>query len=122
MSRPIGSPTSSPRCCRGPSAGAPTRRKLTARACGMRFEGGSSERTLVRRVTRERAMTHTDQTHRPQAWRALAAAAAFAAASALTATPAAALTDPAVVAKGYKAPRDAWGHPDLAGVWSPATI
>jgi hypothetical protein len=26
------------------------------------------------------------------------------------------------VAKGYKAPRDSWGHPDLAGVWSPATI
>src|SRR4051812_32564172 len=47
------------------------------------------------------------------------------AASALTATtaPAAlAQSDPAAVAKGYKAPRDAWGHPDLSGVWSPATI
>lgn len=42
--------------------------------------------------------------------------------AALTALPAAALTNPAAVAKGYKAPRDAWGHPDLAGVWSPATI
>jgi len=42
--------------------------------------------------------------------------------TALAATPALALTDPAAVAKGYKAPRDAWGHPDLSGVWSPATI
>ncbi|MGZ3375472.1 MAG: hypothetical protein ACXU8S_02640 [Phenylobacterium sp.] len=40
----------------------------------------------------------------------------------LAAAPAMALTNPAAVAKGYKAPRDAWGHPDLAGVWSPATI
>ena len=38
------------------------------------------------------------------------------------ATSALALTDPAAVAKGYKAPRDAWGHPDLSGTWSPATI
>jgi len=52
----------------------------------------------------------------------LTAAVALAAAAALAAGPCAALTDPAAVAKGYKAPRDAWGHPDLAGVWSPATI
>ena len=31
-------------------------------------------------------------------------------------------TDPASVARGYKAPRDRWGHPDLSGTWSPATI
>ena len=43
-------------------------------------------------------------------------------AAALGAAPALALTNPAVAAKGYKAPRDAWGHPDMAGVWSPATI
>jgi len=42
--------------------------------------------------------------------------------AALAAVPAAAETDPTVVAKGYKAPRDAWGHPDLTGTWSPATI
>ncbi len=42
--------------------------------------------------------------------------------SALAAAPAMAQTDPATAAKGYKAPRDAWGHPDLSGVWSPATI
>ena len=36
--------------------------------------------------------------------------------------PALAQTQPATVAKGYKAPRDAWGRPDLSGVWSPATI
>ncbi|THD63841.1 MAG: hypothetical protein E8A49_03955 [Phenylobacterium sp.] len=35
---------------------------------------------------------------------------------------AAAQTDPAAVAKGYKAPRNAFGQPDLAGVWSNATI
>jgi hypothetical protein len=44
------------------------------------------------------------------------------AATALSAPAAHALTDPASVAHGYHAPRDAWGHPDLAGVWSPATI
>src|SRR5690349_13875174 len=46
----------------------------------------------------------------------------LAAATALSAPAAHALTDPASVAHGYHAPRDAWGHPDLAGVWSPATI
>jgi hypothetical protein len=54
--------------------------------------------------------------------RAFGAALACTALTALAATPAMALTDPATVAKGYKAPRDAWGHPDMAGVWSPATI
>ena len=38
------------------------------------------------------------------------------------ATPATAQTDPAAVAKGYKAPRNAFGQPDLSGVWSNATI
>ena len=38
------------------------------------------------------------------------------------ALPAAAQTNPAVVAKGYKAPRNAFGQPDLSGVWSNATI
>jgi hypothetical protein len=47
---------------------------------------------------------------------------ALLAATALAAPAAHALTDPASVAHGYHAPRDAWGHPDLAGVWSPATI
>jgi hypothetical protein len=47
------------------------------------------------------------------------AATALAASAAL---PAAAQTDPATVAKGYKAPRNAFGQPDLAGVWSNATI
>jgi hypothetical protein len=42
--------------------------------------------------------------------------------TALAASPAVAQSDPAAVAKGYRAPRDAWGHPDLSGVWSPATI
>ncbi|HEX2815115.1 MAG TPA: hypothetical protein VHN39_01880, partial [Phenylobacterium sp.] len=41
---------------------------------------------------------------------------------ALAAPPALAQTDPAAVAKGYHAPRDAWGRPDLTGTWSPATI
>jgi hypothetical protein len=41
---------------------------------------------------------------------------------ALVATPALSQTDPAAAAKGYHAPRDAWGHPDLTGTWSPATI
>ncbi len=54
--------------------------------------------------------------------RALTIAVACAALTALTAAPAIALTNPATIAKGYKAPRDPWGHPDLAGVWSPATI
>jgi hypothetical protein len=47
------------------------------------------------------------------------------AATALTfslAAPAAAQTSPATVAKGYKAPRNAFGQPDLSGVWSNATI
>src|SRR5687768_13737865 len=47
---------------------------------------------------------------------------ACAAMAALSAAPAQAQTDPAVAAKGYKAPRNAWGQPDLSGVWSPATI
>ena len=41
---------------------------------------------------------------------------------ALIAAPALGQSDPAAVAKGYKAPRDAWGHPDISGTWSPATI
>ena len=47
---------------------------------------------------------------------------ACAALTALAVTPALAQTDPAAAAKGYKAPRDAWGRPDFSGVWSPATI
>lgn len=39
-----------------------------------------------------------------------------------TAAPSFAQSDPALLAKGYKAPRDAWGRPDMTGVWSPATI
>jgi hypothetical protein len=54
--------------------------------------------------------------------RTLAAALACSALTALIAAPALAQTDPAAVAKGYHAPRDAWGHPDLTGTWSPATI
>jgi len=46
-------------------------------------------------------------------------AAAFAVSGA---APAGAQTSPAAVAKGYKAPRNAFGQPDLAGVWSNATI
>ncbi|HEX3367436.1 hypothetical protein [Phenylobacterium sp.] len=42
--------------------------------------------------------------------------------AASTAAPAAAQTSPAAVAKGYKAPRNAFGQPDLSGVWSNATI
>ncbi|MBL8774194.1 MAG: hypothetical protein JNK30_22590 [Phenylobacterium sp.] len=55
---------------------------------------------------------------------ALAALAAAIAAAPLVIPEAshAALSDPAAYAKGYKAPRNAWGQPDLAGVWSPATI
>ena len=47
------------------------------------------------------------------------------AASTLTlaaAAPALGQTDPAAVAKGYKAPRNAFGQPDFSGVWSNATI
>jgi hypothetical protein len=54
--------------------------------------------------------------------RTLSVVAGFAALTALAAAPAGAQTDPAAVAKGYKATRDAWGHPDLTGTWSPATI
>ena len=54
--------------------------------------------------------------------RKLLAALAFSAAALLAAAPAMAQTDPAVAAKGYKAPRNPWGQPDLSGVWSPATI
>jgi hypothetical protein len=39
-----------------------------------------------------------------------------------TGLPAAAETSPAAVAKGYKAQRNAFGQPDLSGVWSNATI
>ena len=42
--------------------------------------------------------------------------------AASTAAPAIAQTSPAAVAKGYKAPRNAFGQPDLSGVWSNATI
>jgi hypothetical protein len=42
--------------------------------------------------------------------------------TALTVGPAGAETSPAAVAKGYKAPRNAFGQPDLSGVWSNATI
>ena len=50
----------------------------------------------------------------------LALAAATLAAS--SAAPARAQTSPTAVAKGYKAPRNAFGQPDLGGVWSNATI
>src|SRR5947209_7796420 len=66
----------------------------------------------VSRGSRERSMSY----------RAISALALALAGAALLAGPAVALTDPASVARGYKAPRDAWGHPDLAGTWSPATI
>jgi hypothetical protein len=54
--------------------------------------------------------------------RKLSIALASSALAALAVTAARAETDPATVAKGYHAPRDAWGHPDLTGTWSPATI
>src|SRR5437868_14588909 len=54
--------------------------------------------------------------------RRLAVALVSSALTALIAAPALCQTDPAAVAKGYHAPRDAWGHPDLGGTWSPATI
>lgn len=54
--------------------------------------------------------------------RTLMIAAAAVATTAFAGLPALAQTDPAVAAKGYKAPRNAWGQPDLSGVWSPATI
>ena len=54
--------------------------------------------------------------------RAFVLAVTCAALAATVAAPALAQTNPAAVAKGYKAPRDAWGRPDLTGVWSPATI
>ena len=38
------------------------------------------------------------------------------------AAPAKAQTDPASIAKGYKAPRNVFGQPDVSGVWSNATI
>ncbi len=47
---------------------------------------------------------------------------AAAAVAVLAGHPALAQTVPAAVAHGYRAPRDAWGHPDLSGTWSPATI
>jgi hypothetical protein len=55
-------------------------------------------------------------------YRHLPLALAMAALAAAAALPAAAQTNPAAVAKGYKAPRNAFGQPDLAGVWSNATI
>ena len=42
--------------------------------------------------------------------------------STLAAGSALALSNPADFAKGYHAPRDAWGHPDLSGTWGTATI
>ena len=54
--------------------------------------------------------------------RALSLVLAAAALTGLAAAPALAQTNPAVAAKGYKAPRNAWGQPDLSGVWTPATI
>jgi len=56
--------------------------------------------------------------------RTLAAALAFTALTAFCAVPAAvqAQTNPAAIAKGYKAPRNHWGQPDLAGNWTNATI
>jgi hypothetical protein len=54
--------------------------------------------------------------------RLLILALASAALAAATAAPATAQTDPAAAAKGYKAPRNAFGQPDLSGVWSNATI
>jgi hypothetical protein len=47
---------------------------------------------------------------------------AASAAAVLVGAPALAQSDPAALAHGYKAPRDAWGHPDLSGTWTPATI
>jgi len=47
---------------------------------------------------------------------------AMLAVSAAAAAPALAQTSPAAVAKGYHAPKNAFGQPDLAGVWSNATI
>ena len=44
------------------------------------------------------------------------------AALALTAVSAAAQTSPAAIAKGYHAPRNAFGQPDFSGVWTNATI
>jgi hypothetical protein len=52
-------------------------------------------------------------------WPVALAVAAFATVAAL---PAAAQTSPTAVAKGYKAQRNAFGQPDISGVWSNATI
>jgi len=56
--------------------------------------------------------------------RTLAAALACTALTAFAAIPAAvqAQTSPASLAKGYKAPRNHWGQPDLSGNWTNATI
>jgi hypothetical protein len=54
--------------------------------------------------------------------RLLAPALTAAAMTLMAAAPACAQTDPASVAKGYKAPRNAFGQPDFSGVWSNATI
>jgi len=56
--------------------------------------------------------------------RTLAAALAFTALTTLAAIPAAAQaqSSPAAIAKGYKAPRNHWGQPDLSGAWTNATI
>jgi hypothetical protein len=54
--------------------------------------------------------------------RLLALALTAAALTLVAAGQAAAQTDPASIAKGYKAPRNAFGQPDFAGVWSNATI
>ncbi|HEY3947483.1 hypothetical protein [Phenylobacterium sp.] len=50
------------------------------------------------------------------------ALAASALAFAGAAAPASAQTSPAAVAKGYHAPKNAFGQPDMSGVWSNATI
>jgi len=55
-------------------------------------------------------------------FRALSIALATATLAVLAATSGLSQTNPAVAAKGYKAPHNAWGQPDLSGVWSPATI
>src|SRR6476646_8121031 len=54
-------------------------------------------------------------------WHRLLLAAGALALAAATA-PALAQTSPAAIAKGYHAPRNAFGQPDLSGVWSNATI
>jgi hypothetical protein len=54
--------------------------------------------------------------------RLLALALTAAAITVSAAAPALAQTDPAAIARGYHAPRNAFGQPDFSGVWSNATI